>query len=288
MEDLDYDVSICIANYNMSDTIEESLNSVLEGIPSDYELVIVDESDDGSKKIIDNINTNNPIKKIYVEGIGLSRSRNLAVKEATGDIVITHVDMDDWYDSAFFEPFVDLYLEIKKSRGDDLLLSCPNFNITGKEAYIEKYQLRDLPIGVGERDYRWRSIMAGGFVEVKIDKEISGRIKKSDRKGLRSRAERTLRMLTGLFQIGYTTRRIIDEEVNSDSRPFYSQIFILMIIPISYVLSRFKHPVDSDVPTQGDSLGTKIQQNTYTLSEIQEKYNISRDLQINSLAGAEY
>ncbi|WP_394349455.1 glycosyltransferase [Halorubrum halophilum] len=50
VEDLDYDVSICVANYNMSDTIKESLNSVLEGIPSDYELVIVDESDDGSKK----------------------------------------------------------------------------------------------------------------------------------------------------------------------------------------------------------------------------------------------
>lgn len=284
---MSHNVSICVANYNMADTIAESLQSILANIPNHYELVIVDESDDDSRRIIDELDVDNQIKKIYVDDLGLSCSRNLAVKKASGDIVITHVDMDDWYDSRYFEPFVELYMEIKNAKGgEDFFFSCENFNITSRGAYLDRYELRDLPIGAGERDYRWRAIMSGEFINVKINENISGRIKLSDRKNMCSRANRTVRLLIGLFQVGYTTRRILNEEIFIGDRPVHSQSFMLVILPYAYIVSIFKTSVGTDIPNHRNSLDEEIEQNTYTIPELTEKYNINRELKICSLVSS--
>ena len=170
-------VSICIVNYNMEDTIKESLTSVVEHVPSDYEIIIVDESADRSREIIEEFKSKNRIEKVYVKEMGYSRSRNLAVEEASGDLVITHVDMDDWYDSRYFEPFIELYVRIREARdGNDFYFSLPNFNITSKELYLKKYKLRDLPLGPGQRDYRWRAITAEEYIEIDINETISERL----------------------------------------------------------------------------------------------------------------
>lgn len=285
---MDQSVSICIANYNMEDTIRESLGSVVEHIPNDYEVVIVDESDDDSRTIIDELDIENPVKKIYVEDLGLSRSRNLAVTEASGEIVITHVDMDDWYDSRYFEPFVELYVRIRESRdGRDFFFGCPNFNITSREAYLERYKLRDLPIGPGERDYRWRAILSDEFIRVEIDENISERLKLSNRKTIPSRARRAFNLIEGLFTIGYSVRRVLDEEVFDCGDPYYSQLYKLVILPIAFVTSQFNDDVDSGVPRFGDSLASKMKQRTYTVNELQNKFDIDDDLKIKTLINCE-
>ncbi|WP_226929176.1 glycosyltransferase family 2 protein [Halorubrum halophilum] len=280
-------VSICIANYNMADTIRESLDSVVEHIPSEYELVIVDESDDGSREIIDELDVENSVKKMYVDELGLSRSRNLAVEEASGDIVITHVDMDDWYDSRYFEPFVELYVRIREARkGRDFFFSCPNFSITSNGAYLERYKLKDLPIGPGERDYRWRAITADDYIRVEVDDDVSGRLKLSDRKTITSRATRSFNHIEGLFSIGYSTRRILDEEVFGHfgrDFPYYSKIYKLAILPIAFLTSQFKQDIESPVPRDGDSLASEIDRRTYTVSELQDRYDIEETMKINKL-----
>jgi glycosyltransferase involved in cell wall biosynthesis len=271
----------------MVDTIQESLNSIVENIPPEYELVIVDESDDGSRKIIDELDIENPVKKVYAEDLGLSRSRNLAVEEASGDIVITHVDMDDWYDSEYFEPFVELYLRIREARnGKDFFFSPQNLNITSRNAYLEKYKLKDLPIGVGERDYRWRVVMADEYIRVKTDKKISGRLTFSDRKTVWSRAKRAFNLIEGLFRIGYGTRRILQEELLERDDPVYSQLYKLAILPVAYVTSQFKQDIESAVPQDGNSLSREIDRRTYTVSELHDKYDIEETLKIDTMLGS--
>jgi len=285
---MNWNVSICIANYNMADTIYESLRSVVEHAPSDYEIVIVDESDDGSREIIDEMDFENPLRMINAEDLGLSRSRNLAVKEASGDIIISHVDMDDWYDSRYFEPFVELYVSIREARGgEDFLFSCPNFNITGRESYLDNYKLKDLPIGPGERDYRWRAITSEEYVTVTVDANVSGRIKLSDRKTICSRARRGFNHMVGLFLIGYSVRRILDEEVFRDVDPYYSPLFRLAILPIAFVISQFRPGVDSAVPRGGDSLSAEIERRTYKIGELRERYDIEEPMLIDSLLGGD-
>jgi glycosyltransferase involved in cell wall biosynthesis len=285
---MDQNVSICIANYNMADTIRDSLGSVVEHVPNDYEIVIVDESDDRSREIIDELDVENPLKTIYAEDLGLSRSRNLAVEEASGDIVLTHVDMDDWYDSRYFEPLVELYVRIREARdGEDFFFSCPNFNMTGRDAYLESYKLKDLPIGPGERDYRWRVVTADEYLWVAIDADVSGRLKLSDRKTVRSRARRAFDHTVGLFVIGYSVRRILDEEVFIAWGPLYSQVYRLAILPVAFVISQFKADVESAVPRGGDSLSTEIERRTYTLGELRDRYDIEEPMQIDALLGDE-
>lgn len=272
----------------MSDTVAESLKSILKNCPDHYEIVIVDESDDGSREIIDGLDIKNPVNKIYEDGLGLSRSRNLVVEEASNEIVITHVDMDDWYDSRYFEPLVELYSRIREARGgDDFFFSCPNFNITGKETYLEKYKLRDLPIGVGERDYRWRVINHGDLIWLKLDKNVSRRIKLSERKTIVSRIKRSYLLIRGLFQIGYSVRRVVKEEVVRENFSWYSSLFKLILVPIAYIASRFRDSVDTNIPKDGESMREKIDQNTYTVQELQQKYGISQDMKINTLIDTE-
>lgn len=281
-------VSICIANYNMEDTIKESLDSVVQSIPDDYEIVIVDESDDCSRDIINGFDTKNQLKKVYVENLGYSRSRNLAVEEASGEIVVTHVDMDDWYDSRYFEPFIELYIKIREAKnGNDFYFSLPNFNITSKEAYLQKYNLRELPMGPGQRDYRWRAIAADEYIEVDIDEKISGRIQFSDRKTIISRARRAFKQLEGLFIIGYTIRRILFEVVLREGDPLYSKIYKSAILPIAFVTSLFKQNVDTPIPEDADTLASEIDRRTYTVSELQDKYDIEQPMKINTLLNSD-
>lgn len=282
-----YDVSICIANYNMEDTIHESLNSILEHIPDDYELVIVDESNDNSRGIIDSIRSENKLTKVYVSDLGYSASINRAVKEANGDIVLTHIDMDDWYDSRYFEAFIQLYVEIRESKGQDFWFSCPNFNMTGRSAYLRRYKLKELPLGAGEREYRWRIVTSGEFKRVSIDKKISERITMSKRKNIVSRVRRTYGLLRGLFQIGYTIRRVVAEEGLSENRPWYSKIFILTILPVAYATSVFYDSVNSSVSNEGQSLQDQLDKNTHTVTELQEIYDIEGNLEIDSLLNAD-
>ena len=44
--------SICITNMNMEATIETALTSVLDQLDDTYEMVVVDESTDGSRQVL--------------------------------------------------------------------------------------------------------------------------------------------------------------------------------------------------------------------------------------------
>jgi glycosyltransferase involved in cell wall biosynthesis len=272
----------------MADTIEESLRSVVEDIPEEYEIVIVDESDDGTREIINDLEIPNPINKIYVDDLGYSRSRNLAVEKASGDIVLMHVDMDDWYDSRYFEPFVELYERIREARdGRDFWLSCQNFNITGRKAYLDRYELKDLPLGPGEREYRWRLVTADEYFQVDMDETVSGRIQLSERKTLSSRAKRAYKHIEGLFTIGYSVRRIVGEEVFGRGDPLSSQVYKLAILPIAFVTSQFQEDVDTAVPEGGGSLASEMERRTYTISELRDTFDLEEKLKLDAMIDRE-
>jgi glycosyltransferase involved in cell wall biosynthesis len=200
----------------MADTIEESLQTITEELPADYEIVIVNQSSDGSRDVIDRIASASELsfKTIHTDlPLGVGHARNLAVCQATRDIVVTHVDADDWYNSRFFPAFVDLYRRIKDSRGTDFFFSCPNMNISSREHMLNEYLLSSLPIGANEKEYRWRAYKNNEYVRAVVGREVSGRIKLSDRKTINSRMKRTHLRHIGMYKIDYDTRRILEEDV---------------------------------------------------------------------------
>lgn len=282
---LDVSVSICIASYNMADTIEESLSSIIEELPENFEVVIVDQSTDGSKTIIEDVSSASGLefKTVFADHpLGVGHARNLAVCEATGDIVITHVDADDWYDSRYFPAFVELYLAIREERGGDFFFSCPNMNISSKAYMKSNYLLSSLPIGANEKEYRWKAYRNGDFVGLRLNEETSGRIKLSERKTIWSRIRRTYTRHLGMYKIGYGPRRILEEDVRLRSWPLYSRLFRLALIPIVWFHSLFVTEIASS-PVPGKTLPEALAESTYELDALKETYDLGDDGRIDEL-----
>lgn len=282
----DVSVSICIASWNMADTIKESLSSIVEHLPRNFEIVVVDQSTDGSKAIIDEVSSTSELdfRKVFTSHpLGVGHARNLAVCTATGDIVITHVDADDWYDSRYFVALVELYLLIRERRGGDYFLSCPNMNISSREFMRNEYLLSSLPIGANEKEYRWRAYENGDFVGVRLTEEISGRIALSERKTIYHRMRRTYLRHLGMYRIGYNTRRLIQEDVVMRPWSLYSRVFRLAIIPVVWVHSQFVDELRA-APVPGKTLPEAMLESTYTVAELRREYDIDGELVLCELA----
>lgn len=281
----EHTVSLCIASYNMADTIEESLTSITRDLPENFEIVVVDQSTDGSRAIIEDIaeRSDLPFKTLHTEyPLGVGHARNLAVCEATGDIVITHVDADDWYDSEYFPALAELYLLLREQRGGDFFFSCSNMNISSREHMKGEYLLTSLPIGANEKEYRWRALNDDDFLELRLPADVSGRIKLSDRKTLFSRMQRTYRRHLGMYMIGYSTRRIVEEDIVLRSWPLHSRLFRAAILPLVWFHTLFKAPL-CNAPSTDLSLQEYIARHSYTFDELREEYDIESATRIRTL-----
>jgi len=121
----------------MEDTIERSLLSILEQVDGRFEIVLVDDgSSDRSVDIIKKIQK----KNINLRLIELERdkkrklgfTRNIAIKNAHGDFVLLHLDCDDIF-GPYLNEFVDVFENIERAVGKNILLSGNHINIANKE-----------------------------------------------------------------------------------------------------------------------------------------------------------
>ncbi|MFD2564607.1 glycosyltransferase family 2 protein [Aquimarina rubra] len=89
--------SIIIPLYNKEKHIANTIQSALDQIFTDYELIIInDGSTDGSEKIVKRFNDNR-IHYFYTENTGVSNTRNLGIEKSNGKL-IAFLDADDfWY-----------------------------------------------------------------------------------------------------------------------------------------------------------------------------------------------
>lgn len=122
-------LSILIPSYNMSTKIDQCLESIFGSTASkdDYEVVVLDSSDDGSidiyKKWIDKENTLKVARSKKRIDVGIAR--NLVVQQAKGDYIF-YLDVDDKLnDKDVLKKMIDgldgkdIYICSYKSRKDD-------------------------------------------------------------------------------------------------------------------------------------------------------------------------
>lgn len=101
-------VSIIIPVYNGMDFIDKCMDSVLNQTYKNIEIIL---SNDGSKdKSLDRIKEyakkHKNVKFDSHENVGLSETRNIALRQATGDFV-TYLDVDDYFDYDFIEKMIE-------------------------------------------------------------------------------------------------------------------------------------------------------------------------------------
>ena len=90
-------LSIIIPIYNVEDTLQRCLESVLTQMDERIEVILIDDgSTDSSGKIAEDMTTNKGnCRLIHQKNKGLSAARNAGIEVATGDF-LTFVDSDDF------------------------------------------------------------------------------------------------------------------------------------------------------------------------------------------------
>jgi glycosyltransferase involved in cell wall biosynthesis len=116
-------ISVYITSYNQKGFLVEAIESVINQTILPFEIIIVDDASiDGSQELILNYKNKYPniIKTIFHStNIGISRSRNDAIKAAEGDY-ITYLDGDDYFLPSKIE---DDYFAITTNEDADLVFA---------------------------------------------------------------------------------------------------------------------------------------------------------------------
>lgn len=131
-------ISIIIPVYNVFDWLDECLESVVNQTFSDFEVLLInDGSTDGSdKKCEEWEEKDSRIRYISKKNEGLSLTRNLGLREATGEYII-FIDSDDWLDLEYIEK---LYTTACNTGAD--IVECDFWrydDTTGKKTYRPCY-----------------------------------------------------------------------------------------------------------------------------------------------------
>lgn len=142
------EVSICICNYNMSDTIGISLASILDQIDERFEIVLVDDgSTDPSWPVIQSLSANHPQLRAFrlardsKRKLGLTR--NYSIQEARGQLVILHLDTDDVC-GPFITDFVEIYKRLRIAIGRDFFLSGQHIHIASREFLLQRGPFKNI------------------------------------------------------------------------------------------------------------------------------------------------
>ncbi len=126
--------SVCVCNYNMAETLEVSLKSILDQLDESYEVVVIDDgSQDSSVEIL------KKLSKVYAQlrFIPLIRdyrrrlgdTRNLSIEAARGKYVILHIDADDKWEP-YIDSFIRVFHELSKR------LEFENFILSGYQIHM--------------------------------------------------------------------------------------------------------------------------------------------------------
>lgn len=134
--------SICISNYNMADTIETALSSVVEQLDERFEVVVIDDgSSDDSIVILQQLAERyerlrfislrrDPKRK-------LGETRNISIRAARGEYVLLHIDADDVWEPYLCE-LTAVFHKVEEAVGKDVMVMGPQM-VIGKRDFLLKY-----------------------------------------------------------------------------------------------------------------------------------------------------
>lgn len=137
-------ISVIVPVYNVKPYLRKCLDSIVNQIFRDLEILIIDDgSTDGSGEICDEYRKDERVKVFHTGNQGLSAARNLGLDNATGDW-IGFVDSDDWIEPDMYEMLIKkaeeteadvvecgLFLEYPRKTEERLR---PNAILSGMEA----------------------------------------------------------------------------------------------------------------------------------------------------------
>ncbi len=169
-------ISIIIPNYNKSQFLAETINSVKKQTYDNWEAIIIDDcSSDNSVDIIEKLisNDNKFSLKVNFSNKGANYSRNLGIKEAKGDFII-FLDSDDILSNDCLKNRIEFFRE--SSNIDFAVFCMGSFNeVIGDNTFlwnkfegnlVKRFLSHDLPWAIPSLLWKKSSLeMLKGFDE---------------------------------------------------------------------------------------------------------------------------
>jgi glycosyltransferase involved in cell wall biosynthesis len=140
--------SICICNRDMSDTLQKNLESILNQISKDYEVIVVDDgSTDESLKILNSLslkhNNLRVIPLVKDKNRRLGFTRNISISLANGEWCIFHLDTDDLI-GPYIHDFEKLVLLLDSRLKKDFLYSGQHIHMARKDFLIKNGPFKNI------------------------------------------------------------------------------------------------------------------------------------------------
>lgn len=153
---------IAVCNYNMADTVERSLRSMLDQTDETFEVVVVDGgSSDESVDILRSLASEyDRLRVVELESDSdrhLGADRNTSFEAADAPHVLESLDTDDLYYDGVISDFVDIYHQLRDQLEFDFVLSGTGLNVGPRDLLLE-VPYRNLG-GSEDRDW-WRRLFA--------------------------------------------------------------------------------------------------------------------------------
>jgi glycosyltransferase involved in cell wall biosynthesis len=241
--------SICMCNYNMADTIEQSLASLLKQLDDRFEVVLVDDgSSDESVAIAKTMQMKHPNLRIVAlprdQNRKLGKTRNISIAEAQGEYVLLHLDCDDVF-GPYLTDFVEVFHRVESCLRRDILLSGQHINMSRRDfllshgPYLNMYR--------GEDRNLW-SRMAKINAWIPLDHiDFITRLPKNIKKKTLKNIFDTFDHMKNDFRSGVRLSRYFKYEI--EKRNQYSiKLFLfrlIMLLP-SWFFALFEEPISQD------------------------------------------
>lgn len=241
--------SICMCNFNMAETLEASLTSLLAQLDQRFEVVIVDDgSSDRSIEVVKSMSQSDPKLRL----VELSRdpkrklgmTRNISIQEARGSFVLLHLDCDDVF-GPFIGDFVEVFHRLESCIGQDILLSGQHINMARRDfllrhgPYINIYR--------GEDRNLWSRMAAIGAYVPFDHVDFITRLPKRTKARFFKIVCDTIDHMRNDFRSGVTLSKYVSYEwKKTTERTFKYQLFRYCMLLPSWILSCFDQPLSQE------------------------------------------
>lgn len=294
---VEYSIAVC--NYNMVDTIERSLRSILDQIDDRFEVVVVDGgSDDGSLAVLSDLS--DEYGRLRVVELApdpdrkLGADRNRSFQEADGEYVFESLDTDDVYLDGVIPDFAEIYRQIDEGVDFDFYLAGKGINLAPRDLLLD-IPYRNLD-GAEDRDLARRLFAADAVLWLEHE-EV--RTEVGYHFDWRDSVRRDLKGKTCDFQCGLSfwscVRWALSHEaygIFTEPRPFPWRVlkagYDLATFPYAYLKARGRERYETPPAfRRKGALEEVISRERMTLSEIEAAYDVSVDRDALSETGRE-
>ncbi|MCY4261304.1 MAG: glycosyltransferase family A protein [Rhodobacteraceae bacterium] len=270
--------SICMCNYNMARTLEQAVTSVAAQLDDRFEIVLVDDgSSDNSVPIMRNLASQYssirivPLKRDRNRKLG--ETRNISIREARGYYCLLHLDCDDVWDPHIVA-WIEVFHQIEAAVGGDVLIAGRQIHMAQRDLLLRHGPYPNIFRGEDRNMYRHFSAL--GILWFLEHEVFRTRLSYPKSKYYHRAISHTIDHMTNDFRGGSRLGSyILSEMVQTTERASRLILFRLSLLPISWLLAKFKPPIQPGLGAKGFSEYREKHRGTF--SDLMRRYNRAPD-----------